>query len=424
MSKSEARRAGVMERVAKGELRQIEAAEILKLSYRQTKRLYQRYRKQGVAGLVHGNAGKRSQHAKPAKEKTRVLKLVRQHYGGTIATRFGPTLIAEHLLADHGIALDAETVRRWMLAEGLWSRERKRKSYRQRRARRAHFGELVQMDGSFENWLEERGPRGCLINMVDDATSRGMIELAAEETTWAVADALRRWVETHGIPRALYVDWKNVYHHAPTERQERDGEVPVSQFQRMCGKLGIEVIGANSPQAKGRVERSHGIHQDRLIKKLRLKRIRSYAAANEYLRQEYERQHNDKYAVTAREAVDFHEEVPAGLDLNQVFCLEQERTVSNDWVVQYGQRWLQIGRGAKVQPGTRVVVREYRDGSIGLFQGAQKLAWEEIETRAGGSQEKREHRRRLKSRFQPKGNHPWRKPLALGSRGGRKKGTF
>ena len=262
MSKSEVRRAGVLARVEAGELLLVEAADILKLSYRQTKRIYRRYREEGESGLVHGNAGRRSHHAKSDQLRRRALDLVRKHYSGEVDERFGPTLAAEHLAEDHGIQVDSETLRRWMLSEGLWSRERRRKTYRKRRARRSHFGELVQMDGSFEDWLEERGPRGCLINMVDDATSKGLGHFDGEETTWAVADTLRQWVEKYGIPRALYVDWKNVYHHAPTKRQEREGEIPESQFQTMCRKLGIELIGAGSPQAKGRVERSHGVHQD------------------------------------------------------------------------------------------------------------------------------------------------------------------
>jgi hypothetical protein len=132
---------------------------------------------------VHGSAGKASNRARPAKERERILKIVRKEYGGGPGERFGPTLAAEHLEADYGLVVDAETLRRWMLAAGLWTKERKRKPYRQRRARRAHFGELVQMDGSFEKWLEERGPRGCLIHMVDDATSTSLGEFADEEST-------------------------------------------------------------------------------------------------------------------------------------------------------------------------------------------------------------------------------------------------
>ena len=157
--------------------------------------------------------------------------------------------------------------------------------------------------------------------------------------------------DDNGIPRALYVDWKSVYQSAPTPRQKQEGIVPISQFGRMCKKLGIELIGANSAQAKGRVERGHGTHQDRLIKKMRLKKISSYEAANAFLADRYLAQHNSKYAVRAREKADYHLRVPPRLDLDQVFCLEEERIVSPDWVVQYGQRWLQIERdGQKVRP--------------------------------------------------------------------------
>ena len=240
----------MLKRVKQGELKQTEAAAMLGLSYRQLKRIHQRFLKSGAKGLVHASAGKPSNQATPAKQKKQILTLVRKHYSGGPGDRFGPTLAAEHLEEDHSVVVDPETLRRWMLAEGLWTRERKHKPYRQRRERRAHFGELVQMDGSFENWLEARGPRGCLIHMVDDATSTSLGRFADEETTWGVADTLLEWVRKYGIPRALDVDWKTVYHHAPTERQKQEGIVPISQFGRMCEKLGIELIGANSPQAK------------------------------------------------------------------------------------------------------------------------------------------------------------------------------
>jgi transposase len=227
MNERETRRSGVLDRVKAEELSQMEAAEILGLSYRQTKRLYRRFLQWGADGLVHGHVGRRSNHAKAARFRRRVLALVRKHYSGDPGERFGPTLAAEHLAEDHGVVVDAETLRRWMLEERLWSRERKRKPYRQRRQRRAHFGELVQMDGSFEDWLETRGPRGCLMHMVDDATSTSLATFTSEETTWGVADTLRAWVEKYGIPRALYVDWKTVYLVQPTARQKQEGMVPV-----------------------------------------------------------------------------------------------------------------------------------------------------------------------------------------------------
>jgi transposase len=411
MNERETRRSGVLDRVKSEDLTQVEAAEILGLSYRQTKRLYRRFLKLGGEGMVHGHVGKRSNHAKEARFRRRVLALVRKHYGGDPGERFGPTLAAEHLAEDQGVVVDAETLRRWMLDEGLWTRARKRKPYRQRRMRRAHFGELVQMDGSFEDWLETRGPRGCLIHMVDDATSTSLATFTSEETTWGVAETLRAWVEKYGIPRALYVDWKTVYLVQPTERQKQEGIVPMSQFGGMCAKLGIELIGANSAQAKGRVERGHRTHQDRLIKKMRLKKIATYAKANTFLTECYLGGHNTKYAVTPREKADFHQAPAAGLDLNQVFCLEEERKVSNDWVVQYGKRWLQIeaaGQKAVVGAGSTVAVREHRDGSLTLLRGRTVLRWHELTQRPKAKEQA--VKRRVVMRPKPAPEHPWRKP--------------
>jgi len=414
MNERETRRSGVLDRVKSEDLTQVEAAEILGLSYRQTKRLYCRFLKLGAKGLVHGHVGKRSNHAKAAKFRRRVLDLVRKHYSGNPGERFGPTLASEHLAEDYGEVVDAETLRRWMLEEGLWSRQRKRKPYRQRRLRRAHFGELVQMDGSFEDWLEARGPRGCLIHMVDDATSTSLATFTAEETTWGVADTLRAWVEKYGIPRALYVDWKTVYLVQATERQKQEGIVPISQFGGMCAKLGIELIGANSAQAKGRVERGHGTHQDRLIKKMRLQKIATYVQANAYLSQSYLEAHNTKYAVAPREKADFHLAPGKRLDLNQVFCLEEERKVSNDWVVQYGKRWLQIEEDQKalVGAGSTVAVREHRDGTLTLLRGNQVLRWHELTQRPKAKEQVA--KRRIVRRVKPAAGHPWRKTLLAG----------
>jgi len=409
MSEEEIRRAGVLSRVKAGELKLVEAVGWLKRSYRQVKRMWRRYQEQGASGLVHGNAGQRSHHAQGEEFRQRVLELVRAHYGGEPEARFGPTLAAEQLEEDHGVKVNAETLRRWMLAEGLWSRERKRRPYRQRRPRKGHFGELVQLDGSFHHWLEERGERGCLISLVDDATGVTLSRFAREETTWAVAEVVRAWVERYGIPRAIYADWKNVYQHEPTARQQQDGEAPVSQFGRMCAQLGIELIGANSPQAKGRVERNHGTHQDRLIKKMRLRKVCCYEEANRYLEEVYLPQHNAHYAVEPAEPVDFHDAVPKSLKLDEVFCLEEERTVSNDWVVRYKNRQLQIEAGSAkhVSAGEKVLVREKRDGSLELVHRRQRLQWEEFDGKP--RTEIRPVVRRRRPRYKPAADHPWRR---------------
>lgn len=380
MSETEWRRASVLERVAAGEWKLVQAAERLELSYRQGKRLWRRFREEGPEGLVHRSAGRASNRAYAVRWRRRVLRLVREKYSGGVGERFGPTLAAEHLAEEDGLEVHAETLRRWMLAEGLWSRERKRTPYRKRRMRREHFGELVQMDGSFEAWLEERGPEGCLMNLVDDATSTTLCRLGEQETIWAAAGALRRWIERYGVPQALYTDWKNVYVREPTAKELVTGEAPHTQFGRMCARLGIRIIPASSPQAKGRVERSHGTHQDRLIKKLRRKNICTPAGANRYLEQEYLSEHNRRFAQAPAGKEDFHRAAPSAAELDKRFRLESERVVSNDWVVSYAGRCLQLQRQSRhyAPAQARVTVWEDEESQLEVEYRGQTLAWEEI----------------------------------------------
>jgi transposase len=193
----------------------------MEVSYRQAKRLYRRYRAEGAKGLKHRSAGRASNRALDTRQRKRVLALIREKYSGGVDERFGPTLAAEHLASEDGITVDHETLRRWMLAAGLWSRARKRSPHRRRRARMAHFGELVQLDGSFHPWLEDRGPENCLLTLVDDTTGRSLGRFGAQETIWAAVAILRAWIAQYGIPRALYTDWKNVYVRRPN-REERE----------------------------------------------------------------------------------------------------------------------------------------------------------------------------------------------------------
>ena len=387
MSDREFARAAVLRRVVAGELSIRDATPLLHLSYRQARRLVQRYRRDGRQGLVHRSVGRPSNHAVPSTHRARVLTLVRAHYGGAAGRgpgqRFGPTLAAEHLWTDHGVLVPVTTLTRWMREAGLWSRARRPKPRHQRRARKEHFGELVQLDGSFHDWFEGRGPRACAMTMVDDATGTTLIRFGDEETTWAAATLLEAWIAAYGVPAALYADWKNVYQRAPTTNELARGETPLTQFGRMCRKLGITLIGASSPQAKGRVERGHGTHQDRLIKKMRLNGIGDNAAANAYLAAEYLPAHNARFAVAAASAVDHHRvrDRRRWPDAD-VFCVETPRVIGNDFVVQYQHRALQLDRKlrGRVPPGSRVVVRESRDGTLRVVyttpEGRERrLAW-------------------------------------------------
>ena len=380
MSQEELRRVEVLARVKSKELKVVDAASLVGVSYRQGKRLWKRYREEGAKGLRHRSVGRASARAKPARFRRRVMKLVKEKYGAGEGEGFGPTLAAEHLASEDGMGIDAETLRRWMLAEGLWRRRRKRKPYRQRRERRRHFGELVQMDGSFHDWLEGRGPDGCLMNMTDDATSEVELRLGEEETIWAAANTLRAWIEKHGVPQALYVDWKNVYKRAPTQREQLRGEEPVTQFGRMCEKLGIEIIAAGSPQAKGRVERNHGTHQDRLIKKMRRKKIRTHQQVNEYLQQEYLAEHNERFRRAPAEGENYHRRTPSQEELREVFRLQSERVIGNDWVVRYDNRLFQVqAQSRKYAPAQgQVDVCQWQDGTVEIEYRGRKLPWKEI----------------------------------------------
>jgi transposase len=425
MSKRELGRVEVLARVRSKQLRVVDASRLLGVSYRQAKRLWKRYRDEGAAGLKHRGAGRSSNRAHDEKLRQTVLRRVRDKYSGVVGERFGPTLAAEHLETEDELKIDAETLRRWMLAEGLWSRERKRRRHRFRRERKEHFGEMVQMDGSFHAWLEERGPRGCLIDLVDDATSTTWARLGEQETIWAVVDALRAWIERYGVPQSVYVDWKNLYKRVATPKEELRGQEPVTQFGRMCAKLGIEVIAASSPQAKGRVERQHGTHQDRLVKKLRRKEIASHEATNVYLEREYLVEHNRRFARAAARAEDYHRRAPRAAELDRIFRLENERTISNDWVLRYHNRWFQLApqsrQGASAQD--QVLVCEGRHGNIAIEYRGRALRWQEIpaprkpmenQSQPAGKRATEPKPPRVQRKWVPPSNHPWREAARRG----------
>jgi hypothetical protein len=410
MSSRELERVEVMGRVGSGELKLSEAAVVLELSYRQTKRLWRRYRQVGGKGLKHGNAGRPSHRSKPRKLRRRALNLIKKKYSGSEEKRFGPTLAAEHLAEEDGLVIDHETLRRWMLAEQLWSRQRKRKKHCQRRERKLHFGELVQLDGSFHDWLEGRGPRGCLMNMVDDATSATQAHLGKEETIWAAAGVLRAWIRKYGVPRALYTDWKNVYKRKATPGEQLRGEVPITQFGRMCQRLGIRIIAASSPQAKGRVERNNGTHQDRMIKKMRRKKIQTYAEANEFLEKEYLPEHNRRFARPAANPKDYHGRKLTARELRQIFRLETERTIGNDWVIRYSCRSLQLQPGQRRYGPTqrKALVCEWEDGTLEVYYRGERIAFTELKEPLPKTAEPVPPNPRVVVAKRPKQDHPWR----------------
>ena len=381
------------------------------------KRSWSRYRSGGAKALQHRGCGRESNRGYGQQFRARVLKRYGERYAD-----FGPTLAVEHLGAE-GLTVSAETLRRWLRGSGQ-AGVRRRKPYRQRRERREHFGELVQMDGSFHEWLEERGDRGCLMHMVDDATSTAEARFYAEETIWAAVGVLRRWIEKYGVPRALYTDWKNVYVREATEAEKLAGQAPLTQFGRMCRQLDIRIIAANSPQAKGRVERAHGTHQDRLVKKLRLAGVADYEAANRYLGEDYLADHNRRYARVAASETDYHRRRPTARQLDDVFWLEETRVVSADWVVSYKTRLLQLERQSRhyAPARSRVTVRENEQGDLAVEYRGRPLRFREITARPAPATAQpikslvwgpggRHGGMASAPRARPALQHPWRQPF-------------
>jgi hypothetical protein len=346
--------------------------------------------------------------------------LVREKYGGPVGERFGPTLAAEHLASEDGLQLDAETLRRWMPAEGLWSRERKRRAHRRRRERKEHFGELVQMDGSFHAWLEGRGPEGCLIDMVDDGTNTTWAQLGEQETLWAVADALRSWIERYGVPLALYVDWKKLYKRPANSGERLRGEEPITQFwahvcevadrshrrqfaagqgagracsQHASGPAGEEIAAEGHPQSRSsQCVSGAGIFG------------RTQPALHE----------------SGCQAENYHRRAPRAAELERIFRLESERIISQDWVVRYDNRFFQLQpQSHNYAPAqSKVLVCEGRHGSITIEYRGEALRWQEVPAPARphilSVPRERVLAESIKRKWTPPGNHPWREAARRG----------
>ena len=323
MSKKERLRFLMLDRVEQGQMSMKQAATELGISYRQVQRSRHRLREHGAAGLSHKSRGRPSNRARPPQLKQQVLEIYKEYYLG-----FGPTLAAEKLDEEHGIVVDHETLRRLLLEVGLWKKKRKRRKHRSWRRPKDHFGEMVQMDGSHHRWLGKNQPQSCLIVMVDDATKTKFALMDKEETSVGCMQSLWIWIKKYGIPKTIYADRKNVYvtDREPTLDEQLAGKKPKTAFGIACDKLGIKIISANSPQAKGRVERTNGIYQDRFVKELKLKGVNDIEGANELLLGGFNDSLNRKFIAQPTDKKDFHRPVPKGLKLEHVFCWEHTHT--------------------------------------------------------------------------------------------------
>jgi transposase len=378
MGQKELLKVKLMAMVEAGQMTLKTASVQLGVSYRQAKRIRAAYKAGGDAAMVHGNSGKASPRRIDKAVREKALMAYRERYWD-----FGPTFAAEKLEKAEGIKVSAETLRKWLIAEGLWERHRKRSAHRQRRERSACFGDLVQFDGSHHAWFEKRRGKCCLMNMVDDATGTTYSQIFEQETIEGAMRTLWRWIELYGIPKALYCDKKNAFllTREPTDAELLAGITkPKSHFGRACEKLGIEVIAANSPQAKGRVERSHQVYQDRLVKELRLATISTIEQANRFLENTYLSEANATFAKPPREIEDGHAPLlDAGL--REIFVFEHTRTVTNDFVVRFECRFFQILKENKNKPRPRdkVTVRIHLDNVLEIYWQGKKLLVRELD---------------------------------------------
>jgi transposase len=375
-------RAKIMEMV-KQELKTLKAASLeLGMSYSQGKRIYQRYLKGGDEALVHGNVGKPSNNKTKDTVISKAVQLYCDRYGD-----FGPTLAQEMLGEKDGLAISVSTLRRELLKAGLWETKRKSSEYRSRRTPRASFGELVQFDGSHHDWFEGRGPHCCLMTMIDDATKTRLSQFFEEETMFGAMTVMKMWIRRYGIPESLYCDKKNAFvlTREPTDAELLAGVVrPKSHFGKACDRLGIEVIAANSPQAKGRVERNHGVDQDRLVKELRLENICTIEDANKFLSETYLPKMNRKFSRPPGSGDDAHADL-GKVKIDDILCMEFDRVISKDYIIRFETRLFQILDANKTLPRTKdkVLVRVKLDYSIQILWKDKPLLVKEISTMFG-----------------------------------------
>jgi len=428
MRSKERERLKVMAALSEGRLSQVAGGRLLRLSERQVRRILRRYEREGDAGLVHRSRGRRSNRKTPEKVRRKALACIRRDYRD-----FGPTLAAEKLQERDGLTVSSETVRQWMMAEGLWQGRPRRQRHRTWRQRRECFGELVQLDASLHAWFEGRAEaEPVLITLIDDATGRRMQRFYEADGTAPTMDLLGRWLRKYGRMLAVYGDRAGHYvvNRPPSDAEALAGRQAETQVGRALRELEIDYIPANSPQAKGRVERSHGVDQDRLIKELRLRGIWTMEEANHFLEAKYTPMCNRRFAVPAASSVDAHRRL-TGYDLKAILSHQEQRVVANDYTVQYrGQKYqiLRQSHGGGLRR-SRVVVEHRLDRSVkfrwrGRYLKARRIvvkpaakpatapAWPagRRAAAASGLRPPAAAARPPRQRWKPSPDHPWRKP--------------
>lgn len=419
MSRKEIKRYQVIRKVLDKQIKQIEVAEYFGLSPRQVRRIVKRVKAQGEQGVIHGLRGKEGNRKTDTGFKRKVLELYSKNYWD-----FGPTLATEKLLDRDGIKVCDETLRLWLIKEGL--REHKKRSApkeRSRRERKEHFGQMVQMDGSHHDWLEGRGPKLVLMGYIDDATNRFYGRFYDYEGTMPAMGSLKGYIKRYGLPASIYLDKHSTYKNNQKQRYTdwpfRDEE-ELTQFGRACKQLGIELIFAHSPQAKGRVERVFKTLQDRLVKELRLAQASTLDEAN-YLLKVYLAVFNKKFELPAHGNGDFHRPLDKSIDIDGILSIQTERFLRNDRTVLHNKQWYQVLSRTRAQ---QVMVYEYLNGQIDIKYGKDRLAFKGIP--AALTRTTLTKTRRFKRHLIPAGaaKSPWRTNFKLPGSLTSKRGHF
>lgn len=396
MSAKDRVRLDAMHRVERDEQTVVAAAALMGVSVRQARRLWQRFQAQRAAGLIHQLRGRPSNRRMPEELRQRIVKRFLERYAD-----FGPTFACEKL-AEDGLPVSPDTLTALLKERQLWQRRRKHKKHRQRRERRASFGSMVQMDGSPHDWFEGRAPWCVLMVLIDDATNRTSARFYPAETTVAAFDVFGRWTRRHGLPRSVYVDRHGIYH-------DEDHPEKPTQFGRAMKELGVELILAHSPQAKGRVERRHQVFQDRLVKELRLRNISDLEQANAFLEKIFLPEINRRYAVQPRQDTDLHRPLPPDLNLAEILCVQEERVVGRDWCVRWNNQFLQIpaAHAALELPRKRVLIKQLADGQRLLTYRQQRLSYKVLAARPVAPRSRPVFINR--KAWKPAADHPWKR---------------
>lgn len=382
MSHRDIDRLRVIKNVLDKKLTQVEAASLLGLCDRQVRRLCGDVRSQGNRGILHGLKGRASNNQLDPE----LLEMALSALHGPQWEDFTAVFAQQKLESMHGIVLSDTTVRKLMAMTELWQPRRRGAKHRAWRPRRACVGELVQLDGSEHDWFEGRGPKCALLVYIDDATSRILhAEFVTVEDTLNLMRSTGIYLRKHGRAIAYYVDKDSIYtvnRKASIDEELRD-EDPITQFTRAMKELNIEVILANSPQAKGRVERSFDTHQDRLVKELRLAGINDMAAGNIFLKTVYIDDHNSRFAVNPASPTDAHRPLLADHRLDRILSLRTERTIANDFTVRFQKRFFQLSEDqpVRINPKDKVEFEIRLDGTTHLRAKGSYLRFKPIEKR-------------------------------------------